>query len=331
MRLLTGSLTIITFVCAAQYLVAEEVADPVRDAVGKSLPLLQKVGPTFWAGAGCISCHNNTLPDLAVSIARERGFPVNETAVKRAQKLTFDFLDARRERLLEGLPPGGGQNTMSSLLFTMSLEHVPPDETMEAGARYMKVLQADDGSWPVLNHRPPLVSSTMGITAMTVKGLMTYAPASQKDEYGESIRKAVDWLTKSAPRTNEESIFKVLGLCWGNGPKSVIAETTASLVSQQRDDGGWSQLSFLPSDAYATGQALFALHESGMKTADPVYQKGVQFLVRTQNADGSWHVKTRSDPTQIYFEAGYPYGTDQFISAAGGSWATAALALTQKR
>jgi len=113
---------------------------------------------------------------------------------------------------------------MSSLLFTMSLEHVPADETMEAGARYMKVLQADDGSWPVLNHRPPLVSSTIGITAMTVKGLRTYAPASQKAEYDESVRKAVAWLAKSMPQTNEESIFKVLGLCWGDGPKSAVAE-----------------------------------------------------------------------------------------------------------
>jgi len=47
----------------------------------------------------------------------------------------------------------------------------------------------------------------------------------------------------------------------------------ASLVRQQRDDGGWSQLSSLQSDAYATGQALFALHESGMKTTDPVYKR----------------------------------------------------------
>src|SRR5207248_11598732 len=126
---------------------------------------------------------------------------------------------------------------------------------------------------------------------------------------GESTREAVEWLAKSVPQTNEESSCKVLGLCWGNGPKSTITRTTAALVAQQRDDGGWSQLSSLESDAYATGQALFALHESGMKTTDAVYQKGVQFLVRTKNAAGSWHVKTRSDPSQIYFEAGYPHGT----------------------
>ncbi len=66
-----------------------------------------------------------------------------------------------------------------------------------------------------------------------------------------------------------------------------------------------------------------------MKTTDPVYQRGVDFLLRSQLPDGSWHVKSRAEPVQIYFEGGYPHGVDQFISVAGASWATTALALTQ--
>jgi hypothetical protein len=38
----------------------------------------------------------------------------------------------------------------------------------------------------------------------------------------------------------------------------------AALVAEQRADGGWSQLRSLTSDAYATGQALVALAESGI-------------------------------------------------------------------
>jgi squalene cyclase len=124
-------------------------------------------------------------------------------------------------------------------------------------------------------------------------------------------------------------VFKIFGLVWGHGSHSDIEKTVAILKRQQRTDGGWGQLSTLESDAYATGQALVALQASGMKTDDPVYRRGVDFLVKSQSPDGSWHVKTRSEPSQIYFEAGYPYGVDQFISSAGGSWATTALALTQ--
>ena len=65
-----------------------------------------------------------------------------------------------------------------------------------------------------------------------------------------------------------------------------------------------------------------------MPTTNPVYQKGVKYLLRTQAADGSWHVATRSIWLQPYFESGFPYAHDQWISAAGTSWAVMALSLT---
>ena len=83
------------------------------------------------------------------------------------------------------------------------------------------------------------------------------------------------------------------------------------------------------SDAYATGEALYALNTAGqMAPSHPVYAKGVKYLLNTQAADGSWHVKSRSIWVQPYFESGFPYGHDQWISAAGTSWAAMALSVT---
>jgi hypothetical protein len=65
-----------------------------------------------------------------------------------------------------------------------------------------------------------------------------------------------------------------------------------------------------------------------MAPSHPVYAKGVKYLLNTQAADGSWHVKSRSIWVQPYFESGFPYGTDQWISAAGTSWAAMALSVT---
>jgi hypothetical protein len=84
----------------------------------------------------------------------------------------------------------------------------------------------------------------------------------------------------------------------------------------------------LGSDAYATGQALVALERAGViSAADAPYQRGVDFLLRTQLADGSWLVHSRSFPVQVYKESGYPHGPDQWISASGSSWAAMALGL----
>ena len=78
---------------------------------------------------------------------------------------------------------------------------------------------------------------------------------------------------------------------------------------------------------YASGQALFALSVAGrMSTADAAFQKGVDYLLKTQAADGTWHVQTRSIWLQPYFESGFPYGHDQWISQAATAWATIGLA-----
>ncbi|MBA3295603.1 MAG: hypothetical protein H0U19_01600 [Acidobacteria bacterium] len=54
----------------------------------------------------------------------------------------------------------------------------------------------------------------------------------------------------------------------------------------------------------------------------------MQFLLKTQLADGSWFVKSRALPIQPHFESGFPHGRDQFISAAASNWAALALALS---
>jgi len=57
----------------------------------------------------------------------------------------------------------------------------------------------------------------------------------------------------------------------------------------------------------------------------PAFRKGIEFLLSTQARDGSWHVKSRALPIQKYFETGFPYGKDQFISYVATCWATLAL------
>jgi hypothetical protein len=113
----------------------------------------------------------------------------------------------------------------------------------------------------------------------------------------------------------------------GHRPDAVRAAARA-LQSAQRADGGWSQLPTLESDAYATGQALAALTLSGViSREDPARRRGIEFLMNTQLADGSWFVRTRALPIQPYFDVDFPHGRDQFISAAATNWATRALVL----
>jgi hypothetical protein len=116
-------------------------------------------------------------------------------------------------------------------------------------------------------------------------------------------------------------------LTWGRAGGSAIQKAGRALIADQRPDGGWAQLPSMDSDAYATGQALVALADSGAITpAHPIYQRGVQFLLKTQCEDGSWLVRTRALALQPLFDIGFPHGNDGWISAAATNWAAMALA-----
>jgi hypothetical protein len=123
--------------------------------------------------------------------------------------------------------------------------------------------------------------------------------------------------------------MQLLGLVWGGRSPTHASVQLASraLLRQQQADGGWSQLPTLASDAYATGQALVALHHAGaLRPIDPAYRRGIDFLLGTQLADGSWYVKSRSLGFQPYFESGFPHGHNQWVSMAATNWAAMALA-----
>jgi len=51
----------------------------------------------------------------------------------------------------------------------------------------------------------------------------------------------------------------------------------------------------------------------------------------TQKPDGSWHVSSRANPVQEFFDNGDPHETDQFISMQATAWAVAALSSAYHR
>jgi squalene cyclase len=160
-----------------------------------------------------------------------------------------------------------------------------------------------------------------------MRAMQVYGPKAQRTEYEKAVQLAAGWLMKSQPNNTEDRSFQLLGLGWAGGNKEVIRNSARELLAEQHADGGWAQLPSMASDAYATGQALVALKETGsLNPADPAYRRAIDFLLNTQYEDGSWYVKSRSIPVQPQFDSGFPYGGDQWISAAATNWAAMALA-----
>ena len=121
--------------------------------------------------------------------------------------------------------------------------------------------------------------------------------------------------------------MRLVGVASAGGSPSELKRLAQSILSHQRADGGWAQRDELASDAYGTGMTLWALDEAGIvKPGGRLYKRGMGFLLSTQRADGSWYVPSRAVKIQPYFEGGFPYGHDQWISSMATGWAATALA-----
>jgi squalene cyclase len=146
-------------------------------------------------------------------------------------------------------------------------------------------------------------------------------------EIRERLARASAWLQRATPRNTYQHALQLVALSAAGAGKAAVKNVADSLLAQQRSDGGWASNPNLDSDAHSTGVALHALRETGLLRADGLaHRRGVQYLLSTQYPDGSWYVRSRAAGFQPYFQSGFPFEHDQWISAAATAWAAEALA-----
>lgn len=303
----------------------------IRAAVEKTLPPLQALGAPSFKKTGCISCHNNLLPMMAAASARDLGFQYDADQLTRNTKLVAAFVSPAAGPMREGLdlipdiPITGGY-----VALALHAAGTAPNAVTDALVHRIAQAQNQDGHWAVWAPRPPIESSSITATALALRALALYGPQGRHAEFEQRVERAGQWLDAANPQTGEDRTMRLLGLTWAHAKPAAIQSAIAAIVAAQREDGGWAQLDTLQSDAYATGEALYALHEAGQDTGAGVYRRGVAWLRSTQEADGSWHVKSRAFPFQPLVDTDYGYGRDQWISSQASSWAVMALTFAKE-
>jgi N-acyl-D-amino-acid deacylase len=301
----------------------------LREAVTRSLHLIESSAAIgIDERPNCFTCHHSGLPVMTLLTARERGFPVQAETLQAQLQFTADQLGKGRANYLLGKGQGGQAFMAGSALWTLKLGGWKPDATTGAVVEYLLGHQKELGHWKPPSIRPPSEESPFSATYFALESLKHFSTADQQTRSQERIAQAQTWLLQTPARTTEDRVFRLASLHVTNAEATTVQSAASELLRTQRPDGGWAQLESMSSDAYATGTALVHLQRTGsLLVTDPAYQRGLQWLLQDQLADGSWHIVSRSKPFQKYFESGYPHGKDQFISITAACWATTALAL----
>jgi len=297
-----------------------------RTAVTRGIQLLERTSDQFFHKSGCFACHEQPPAEFAAAAARAKGIPVDEKASHDRQwQITLTMNPVQ----LEGAAALGGADNNLYAVEALVRAGYPANRTTDLLVANLAASQGGDGGWHLPGYsRSPLQDSDFSRTAMAMRALKTYGTAGRASEMKERIARGKQWLLHAEPVILEDMDMQLVGAAAAGASAAELRKLAEPILALRDADGAWAQRHGFPSDAYATGMTLWALNEAGVMRPDA---KGVRYLLASQSADGSWHVTTRATKFQQYFESGFPYGHDQWISTMATGWAASALALAIER
>ncbi|MEX2287777.1 MAG: prenyltransferase/squalene oxidase repeat-containing protein [Planctomycetaceae bacterium] len=301
-------------------------ASDVRATIDRGIAFITKDALAWKAEHKCVSCHHASLIVWSMQEAKQHGHAVDEPVLADLTKWVAESGEGKTS-----LPrPASAPKAFNSKApyFALALGADPqPNAGSQAGLKLLlntvKGDQTENGSWQSWPEtRPPIFgNSDESLTALEILSLLPAAAAG--DEAAKTVRdKGVQWLINTKTDDDPQSIALRLMVWQRLGrPAEECTLLIEHINQRQNADGGWSQSKEMASDAWATGQALYALALAGLKADDPVIARGHAFLIKTQRDDGSWPMTSR--PTKPGGE-----GSKSLIpiTGAGSAWAVLGLA-----
>ncbi len=306
---------------------AATAAQKGRAAAERGLGFLQKDAAAWRKERQCATCHHGTMTVWALAEAQRQGYAVpagalTETAAWAKERLK-DIDKPRDTR------PGWSMVSTPALYLGVMALAVPGQEAVSAQdlrriAGHLLRHQEADGPWswasaPAQNRPPPVFESDEVATLLACLALGRAAGPEDKAARG-ARDKAAAWLAKAKPTdTTQAAALRLLAKARAGVPAKALRPEIDAFLLRQNKDGGWGQLRGLPSDAYATGQALYLLSLAGVQNDRAEVRRGVAFLVATQKVDGSWPMTARAHP------GAKPAANPVPITYFGSAWATLGL------
>ena len=232
----------------------------------------------------------------------DQGFTHEKDLVAEfAKVLTADELKQHRAALVKKAVEakktegndGGGLDTMAQLFLSRDRAASEKNADFYASTAELIVrMQEPNGTWkaggqlPARRWSKPTADQTT--TLWTILALTSYDEATPANR--KSIEKAHAAVKDQVGDGNLEWIVARLVYEQKFGTPDQINAMKKQLLSRQNADGGWSVLPNAKSDAFSTGQSLYALSVAGVTPDDGVIRRGQKLLLDSQNADGSWTV-----------------------------------------
>lgn len=268
----------------------EPVNTALRTAAQKGLDWLAGSATEWTKQHNCYGCHVQAVTLEGLTAGRHNQYEVKQKDIQT-------MVGA----LLLGVTAGGHKTgtAFQGAAWARYDQWIDAEQTgqlLKYGRELLK-FQREDGSIEDDDRRPPVVAGTMQTTFQAMQTWRQAHARTADDTWLGPMRKAEAYLAKtSASWTSDQALsildvnYALMGLVAANVKSSEPSsqKLQKNLLARQNQDGGWG-LNAKKSDAFATGQTLYALKLAGLTDRDASIERGMRWLIAQQKKDGSWH------------------------------------------
>ena len=280
-----------------------------REAAQRGLDWLQQAA-TDWGTqhSGCFGCHVQAQVLMGQAVALHNDYRVSMPA-----------MDALLDLMHKAQTPEGtlGSNHeltsagFAAMAFAESAEATgkTSDPALFKAADYVLNVQNKDGSIPEDYREPPIVQGQFILTGNALVAFEWAAAHSRDPKYRQAADRALTWMAGNEPVATQDAVFKIVAVYHYGTPEQKRAAWSAVewLAAEQQTDGGWKEVPAIEgSNAFATGQVLYAFKQAGVSVRSEMFRRGVDYLLKSQVSEppaefGSWKaVHTQSQFKSVF-------------------------------
>jgi hypothetical protein len=277
--------------------------DPrARAAAQRGLDFLGQAARQWQSQHKCYGCHVQAVTLEALTVGKSHQYRVAsadlDSMVFGMTKISGGAHGPHGLTVGEGAHLLETSKTFGGAAFAHFDERVGPrlrKELTDTAAQLLAYQEKDGSVRPSYDNAPVAA----GRVQATAQALITWRQAQARTadtRWLVPIRRAEEWLTLQGKRMSDEgggiqdvdhAIIGLVAAGAGSGDK-LIAALARVVEKAQNPDGGFGYHKGEPSNAFATGQALYALRLASRSDGDSVVRKGTAFLLKTQEQSGGW-------------------------------------------
>jgi hypothetical protein len=259
-----------------------------REAAQRGLDWLQQAAVDWGPrNQGCFGCHVQAQALMGQAVALEKQYRVSVPAMRalsdlmRKAQTPEGTLGQNHEWTSAGY---GGMGFAYAAQATGSSDTAALFKTVD----YLLKIQKKDGSMPWEYEDPPIVTGDMVLAANALVSFEWAAAHSKEPKYRQAADSAVAWIAAAQADKTQDLVFKIVALTRSGSQdqKRMAWPLVEELASRQQPDGGWKEAPATNgSNAFSTGQVLYAFKQAGVSIRADMFRRGVDFLLKTQITD----------------------------------------------